>query len=70
MKFIWSISLALALFGILPTSENAWYCRTNGVYGGSHWGRSNSLSEARSLAVYWCRRHGGGGCVRSLQCVP
>lgn len=66
-KFFGAIVFALFTLTLMSSEASAWYCRAVG-YGGSGWGRSDSLERARYLALYQCSRFGSRCRIRT--CVP
>jgi hypothetical protein len=65
-----SIVIAASLLALAPTEASAWYCRARSP-SASGWGRSDSLSRARSIALVECaaitpRRQ----VCRIIGCVP
>jgi len=67
MKVLGSAAFAALVLMMMSSDASAWYCRAYGN-GGSGWGRSDSASRARYLALYECEKVASYCRIRS--CIP
>jgi hypothetical protein len=51
-----ALALAFAMLAVATPEASAWFCRAESSWGSWGWGRSASLRNARSRALWECAR--------------